>query len=653
MRWPICLVLFVLIIASLQANSSSLVLQNSLESADFNDHWYYLRDPNGSFGLDEVTLPRTEGNFQPGNGHLNFGVTSDTIWLRIEIQRAKDAPAEWWLEVAPSYIGEATLYLASASSKNFPTKISNAGISLPFSSREFKARNSTFQIHFDDFDSHFIYLKLRSSSPINVRTSAWQPVKFAEKSASENLLLGMYYGAFLIIFMMSVVQWFLKRSKTDLWWMIYLVAEGFLTFRMNGLASMYIFPESPFLNSVAGTASISLMILAGARFGVHAFFILKEKNKYLFLASHWVGNIAPLIGMVRIFIPSQEMTSILFFLSLVLCLINCIFCTKFLRSGQSAAAFYFIGIWFMSLCLLLVLSRNFGLVPAYEFIDYAWQCNLLLHTALMSIGIVLSRKETLDAKLKEEEYRQNSEFSLNTSLMQKRMMAIVSHEFRNALAMVNVSMHVLRRYKDLPSEISERHKNIAKVHHQMRRVIDDFLLEERIQNAEIQLSCSDTKIHILVRDAIDVAILMGGGHHITHDLKNVPQSLYLDEAILRLTLTNLLDNAVKYSPAGGEISVVAHFESGRLKISVTDNGIGMNSYSLTQIFSPHFKVNKQSDGMGLGLHMVRIMIKAHLGDINVSSSFGKGTKVDFYLKIKSREDYLQEIQPCEVYNHSR
>lgn len=650
MRWPIAIVLFALIIASWQANSSPLVLRNSLENADLNDHWYYLRDPNNGLGLEDVTSPSIDGNFRPGSGRLNFGITSDTIWLRIDIQRAKDAPAEWWLEVAPPYIGEATVYLSSAKSKNFPTNISNAGISLPFSSRAFKARNSTFKIYLDDFDGYVIYLKLRSNSQINVRASVWQPIAFAEKNAFENLLLGTYYGAFLIILVMSVVQWFLKRNKTDLWWMIYLVAEGFLTFRMNGLASMYIFPESPFLNSVAGTASISLMILAGARFGVHAFSTLKEKNKYLFLASHWVGNIAPVIGMVRIFFPGQEMTSILFFLPLVLCLINCVFCIRFLRSGQAAAAFYFIGSWFMSLCLLLVVSRNFGLVPAYEFIDYVWQCNLLLHTALMSIGLVLSKKETLDAKMKEDKYRQNAEFNLNMNLMQKRMIAIVSHEFRNALAMVNVSMHALRKYKDLPAEISERHRNIAKVHHQMRRVIDDFLLEERIQNAEIQLSCSDTKIHILVRDVINIATLMGRGHHIIYDLTSVPQSLYLDEAILRLTLTNLLDNAVKYSPAGSEISVVAQFENGSLKISVIDNGIGMSGYSLTQIFSPHFKVNKQSDGIGLGLHMVRIMIKAHLGDINVSSSVGKGTKVEFYLKIKSREDDFQEIQPYDACN---
>ena len=291
----------------------------------------------------------------------------------------------------------------------------------------------------------------------------------------------------------------------------------------------------------------------------------------------------------------------------------------------------------MSSSLLLVLSRNFGLIPAYEFIDYIWQCNLLLHTALMSIGIVLSRKEALKAKLKETEYRQHAEFNFNTNLTQKRMMAIVSHEFRNALAMVNVSMHALKKYKNLPFEISERHKNIAKVHYQMSRVIDDFLLEARIQNSEIQLSCNETEIHNLVRDVVNIATVMGTGHHITYDLASVPRLLYLDDAILRLTLTNLLDNAVKYSPAGSEISVAAQFSDDSLKISVTDNGIGMSGYSLTQIFNPHFKVDKQSDGIGIGLHMVRIMIRAHSGDITVSSSVGKGTKVDFYLKITNNE----------------
>lgn len=638
MRWLTCVIVIILIISSWEVNASPFVLRGTVENADLNAHWYYLRDHSGKSGLSEVTAVINKENFQPSDGNLNFGITGDTIWLRIEIKRAALAPTEWWLEVAPAYLAEATVYLAPSSSQNSPTIIGKAGISLPFSHRDFKARNSTFKISLDDFATHFIYLKLRSNSQMNIRASLWQPAAFAEKIAFENLILGMYYGAFLIIFVTSVVQCVQKRNKTDFWWMIYLVAEGFLTFRMNGLASIYIFPELPFLNNFAATASISLMVLAGAHFGVHAFAIQKEKNKYLFATAIWIGNIAPVIGIIRVLFPSEEMTAILYILPLVLCLLNCIFSIKFFQSGQAASLIYFIGIWFMSVCLMLVLSRNFGLVPAYEFIDYVWQSNLLLHTSLMSIGIVLSRKETIKAMLKEDEFRRIAEFNLNMTQMQKRMVAIVSHEFRNALTMVNVSMHALRKYKDLPIAISQRHENIARIHHKMRKIVDDFLLEERIENAKINLFCSDTRIHILIRDVINIAVLMGKGHCISCDLKEIPQSLFLDEAILRLTLTNLLDNAVKYSPAESNILVAASFENEALKISVTDNGIGMTLQSLTQIFSPYFKVDRQSDGIGIGLHLVRKMVKAHCGEINVSSAVGKGTRVEFYLKIKPRDE---------------
>jgi signal transduction histidine kinase len=463
----------------------------------------------------------------------------------------------------------------------------------------------------------------------------WQPAYYAEESASENLLLGIYYGAFCVIVVLCGLRWWINPSPLDFWWLLYLIAEGFVVLRMNGLASRYFFPESSWLNAMVGTVSLSIMVWAGARFGIHAFGLNRNRQGHSYHAAVWIGNLAIFLGFARLLDLEPASTIGMFIIAFLLCVLNCASSWRFLKSAEPSAKFYFTGIVFMTACVILVLARNFGVIQAYQFIDYLWQSNLTVHAGLVSFGMILTHRERSREKRQAIEYKISAETNLKYSILQKRMVALVSHEFRNLLSMLGVSMHAINKRNDLPAEVIERHKNIVRLHHQMRKVIDNFLLEERIQNADVKISYRCTKIAVLIEEVTSLAKLHGKDHLISSDLGDLPDFLWLDDGILRLILVNLLDNAVKYSAPGSKISICGRYDNGLLNLSVSDNGIGMTPESLSHLFEPHFKADVASEGIGIGLYMAKMMLHAHHGDLRVTSKMGMGTTLEFWLRVKS------------------
>lgn len=640
MRWLISLVFIFSLFAASKAKADPLVLTAQSNKLDLSGQWSYLRDPGGRLTFDDVAGQALQDAFLKGGGALNFGITSDVIWLRLKVQRDPLAAVEWWLELAPAYIGEATLYQFPDDGKATRTQGSVAGIMIPLSMRAFKARHSTFKLYLHDTEPKIFFIKLRSNMQLNARGYLWQPAFYAEKSALEHLNLGIYYGAFALIVIICGLRWWVTRSRTDFWWLVYLIAEGFVIFRMNGLASHYFFPEHPSFGATVGTLALSLMVLAGSNFGIHAFALGKSEHPQSYQAARGIGCLALFFGLARLIGLDPVSTIFLFILAFLLCLLNCAFSYRFLRSGEPSARFYFAAIWFMTACVVLVLARNFGIIPAHQFIDYIWQSNMIIHASLVSFGMVLDRRETARERRRAEDYQASSELNQKYSNLQKRMVTLVSHEFRNSLAMLNVSMHVISKRSDLPCDVTERHRNIVRVHHQMRRVIDNFLLEERIQNADVKVLYKCTEMRSLLRDAVNLAEMYGKDQSISVEADGLPEYLWLDEGILRLVLTNLLDNAIKYSGSGSEIKLTGHYSDGLLRMKVSDNGIGMTEASLAHLFEPYFKVNLKTEGVGIGLYMVRLMLHAHGGNLFVESKINGGTTLEFQMEVRSDAEQL-------------
>jgi signal transduction histidine kinase len=108
-----------------------------------------------------------------------------------------------------------------------------------------------------------------------------------------------------------------------------------------------------------------------------------------------------------------------------------------------------------------------------------------------------------------------------------------------------------------------------------------------------------------------------------------------DKEKIGWVINQLLDNAIKFTPAGGTVSIEAYQENGKVSLSIQDNGIGIPPERIAEIFEPFHQldssVTRRYSGTGLGLAMVRRILEAHGSQMNVSSKVGIGTKFDFTL----------------------
>lgn len=126
-------------------------------------------------------------------------------------------------------------------------------------------------------------------------------------------------------------------------------------------------------------------------------------------------------------------------------------------------------------------------------------------------------------------------------------------------------------------------------------------------------------------------------HVMTMELVGQLPDVYCDSDRIEQVLTNILSNAIKYTPDGGEISIKAWSEDDTVLICVKDNGIGIPEKDIGRLFERFYRVDKarsrEAGGSGLGLSIAKEIIERHGGRITIESKYGEGTTVTVYLPI--------------------
>ena len=226
------------------------------------------------------------------------------------------------------------------------------------------------------------------------------------------------------------------------------------------------------------------------------------------------------------------------------------------------------------------------------------------------------------------------------SEIQKDFVNNMTHEFKTPLASIQLSADVLKNPTILHNEqrllnyatiISTEAKRLS---HQVERVLQ----MAQGNKGEIQLSKSLFVWQTLIKETLssfDQAIALKSAT-INLDLPTAPISYFGDQLHLRNCISNLIDNALKYTETDPVITISIGIAQ-QLRIAVEDNGIGINKNDQKLLFKKFYRVNTGNihnvKGFGLGLSYVRLIINAHNGRIECESDLGKGTKFVIHLPI--------------------
>jgi len=218
---------------------------------------------------------------------------------------------------------------------------------------------------------------------------------------------------------------------------------------------------------------------------------------------------------------------------------------------------------------------------------------------------------------------------------QQRLVADVSHELRTPLTTIQGNLDLLRRgAADDPTMRGEALAAIEDQTSRMRRLVADLLLLAQA-DAGLKLHRQPVELDTLLLDIYRQAQVMARNTGVTVRLGAEDQAIVEGDADrLRQLLLNLTDNAIKYTPAGGEVTLTLHRDDGWVAVSVEDTGVGIAAEDLPHIFERFYRADRsrtRPGGSGLGLSIAHWIAQAHGGELTVASEPGRGSTFTLHL----------------------
>lgn len=204
-------------------------------------------------------------------------------------------------------------------------------------------------------------------------------------------------------------------------------------------------------------------------------------------------------------------------------------------------------------------------------------------------------------------------------------LATLAHELRNPLASLSNALHILPRVEDQPERVAHLREIMGRQVGQLRRLIDDLLDVSRISRGKIELRRQATDLISIVHEALEsvAPAIEAHKHTLECDMPGHSLAFYGDHGRLVQVFGNLIQNASKYTPSGGRISIRLDQEDEDFIVRVRDTGLGIPNSMLNSIFEPFTQINQSLDraqgGLGIGLTLVKSIVEMHGGAVQVRS----------------------------------
>lgn len=223
-----------------------------------------------------------------------------------------------------------------------------------------------------------------------------------------------------------------------------------------------------------------------------------------------------------------------------------------------------------------------------------------------------------------------------------RFLSMFSHEFRTPLSVIRSSNDLLHKYMDRYSrdELHKKFKEIDEMVQKLDTMITDILLLSKAEMNRIRFDPQPTNIENFCRQIITTLQRLTTSHQIVFSSTIHTAEVKIDHYLMDHVLTNLLHNAIKYSPGRREVRFELACDMQQIIFRISDEGIGIPEADLKHIFEPFHRASNTLDiqGTGIGLAVVKEFVTMHQGTILCESTLGAGTTFTINLPIKSTVD---------------
>ncbi|HEY7374078.1 MAG TPA: HAMP domain-containing sensor histidine kinase [Polyangia bacterium] len=216
----------------------------------------------------------------------------------------------------------------------------------------------------------------------------------------------------------------------------------------------------------------------------------------------------------------------------------------------------------------------------------------------------------------------------------ERVLEIVAHDLRNPLTAIKTLAASVAHGNPT---LAPRLDRIDRAVDRMDRLIGQLVESTRIGHGELTISPRAESVEWMVHEAVDSFSITAREREVTLEAVEIPSEVAVqaDRDLVLQVLGNLVGNALKFTPAGGRVTVTARPRTDVIELAVADNGSGIKPHDLPHVFEQYWKSDNR--GTGLGLFIAERVVQAHHGRIWAESSLGVGTTFFFTLPRVSRE----------------
>jgi PAS domain S-box-containing protein len=254
------------------------------------------------------------------------------------------------------------------------------------------------------------------------------------------------------------------------------------------------------------------------------------------------------------------------------------------------------------------------------------------------VGFLKITRDQTQWKETETALQRNLEELDRLNRVRNEFIAVLAHELRNPLAPLGNAIQLLKKSPDDPARLQATLSLMERQVGQMTRLITDLLDMSRIAHDKIELRRGAVEIFSVVQQALEVVRPQGESLRHTVTVNPPAQPLYVDADATRLVqvLVNLLNNAFKFTPPGGQVWVATETEDAEVVIRIRDTGIGIPQADQPGIFEMFSQVDSSKErsrgGLGIGLALVRKLVELHGGTVQVNSA-GRGMGSEFTIRL--------------------
>jgi signal transduction histidine kinase/DNA-binding response OmpR family regulator len=667
-----------------------LALRDTTQDYSLGLHWNVLLAPrpNGrALTLAEIQSPAWAARFEPSQQQVpNLPQQESDIWLRCTLRNYASADTRWVLRGKLAANREFEVFVVDATGR---VRRQEARDDLPYDQTHLVPDlQFNLPLHLPPGPPHTLYIHTYSGL---LNFSITEEDHLQQLVRQRDVMAALYFSALLTLMLYNLLLFASVRDRSYLYYVLYVAAFGALQADMMGYLH-WLWPAMTGGRPMTVQMSLVALVIIFSIFTARSFLETHRLVPRLDRLLRIMVGVA-LLPVLSWVLPFHALT---FWLSvavpLAACLALLVAGVAVQRTGYRPARYYMAGWGVLILAIIIFYLRTINVLPVSFITEYGVRISSVLEMVLLSLGLasrintarraqqeaqaqallVLREKEEVQQAANRELAARADELErayeeLRASLattdqlqtldeLKTRFFTNISHELRTPLTLIISPLEHLLGEAALPAahpELSLMHRNARRLLHLINQLLDIA----RLEAGSMSLLAAPIDLDTLIQAAVSTFTPLAQSQDVTLQLEVEPnksggevEPLYADQDKLEQILYNLLSNALKFTPAGGQVRVRLAQAAGWVEIAVQDTGIGIAEEELPRVFERFHQADashtRRYGGSGVGLALVRELVALHGGSITACSQVGEGSTFRVCLPLGAAHLQPHEIGPA-------